>query len=135
MTTHKIAVAETVEALQVGLKEIGWTGPVRVEDESDTESSITVGALGVSIFVYEDGTPMYMTQVESHYPGDREEPPSSDWEADKTFKRLDSAVTRLFELVVRDRIANTLEAHFMAKEFEAEAAMLAAHDRAIEENA
>jgi hypothetical protein len=117
MTPHKIAVAETVKALQAGLKELGWTGPVRVEEESDTESSITVGASGVSIFVYSDRVTAstHTVEVATHYPGDREEPPRDGWAADKTFLRVDSAVIRLFELVARDRVANALEAHFAAK--------------------
>lgn len=124
-------VKQTVKYLQAGLDSFGLESPVVVEQESDTEFNILLTNLGVGILLDTEGTlkrsvggreflrASWEVYGLAEYPDTREEPGGTDEIPQGTHAFICDAISGVFELVVKDRISNMLEAIGEAEQAEA----------------
>lgn len=115
-------VKQTVRYLQAGLDSLGLDSPIVVEQESDTEFNIIVPNLGVGILLDTEGVlkrgfggrelirPRWDVYALDDYPDTREEPGGTDEVPHGTYANIADAIAGVFEIAVRDRILNMLQA-------------------------
>ncbi len=115
-------VKQTVKYLEAGLTSLRMSSPIVVEQESDTEFNILLPNLGVGILLDTEGvlkrgignteslSARWDVYALDDYPDTREEPGFTDENPRGTYAHIAEAIAGLFEIAVRDRILNMLQA-------------------------
>ncbi len=121
-------VKETVKYLQAGLDSFGLESAVVVEQESDTEFNILLTDFGVGILLDTEGTlkrgiggreflrASWEVYGLVEYPDTREEPGGTDEITQGTHESICNAISGVFELLVKDRIADMIESIALAEQ-------------------
>jgi hypothetical protein len=125
------AVKDTIKYIEAGLKTIeSMTSTIEVEQDSDTEFSIRIPGLGVVILIDTEGTvrkgisnreillPRWQVFTIETFPDTREEPGGEDEVHRGDYEFLQDAVSRVFELAIRDHILNMIGAIGEAEDLE-----------------
>jgi hypothetical protein len=131
------SVKQTVKFLEAGIKTLGMTSTIEVEQESDTEFLVNLPGLGINLLIETDGSvrhgiggqefrgPLWQVFTVVPFHATFDDPESSDEVHRGNFEVLGDAVSRVFELSVRDTILNMIESIGMADDL-AEDARIAA---------
>ncbi len=124
------AVNDTVKFIAAGIVSLGMDSEVTVEAESETEFLINVPGLGIEVLVETDGTvrrsiggrefrgPKWQVFGIKHIPSSRFEPEDAESVHRGDFDLIAEAVSRVFELAIKDHILNMVESIGMADEHE-----------------
>jgi hypothetical protein len=127
------AIKDTVKFIEAGIKTLGMTSTIEVEQESDTEFFVTLPGLGINILIETDGTvrnsignreirgPKWQVFTIEPFSATFDEPEGTDEVHRGDFDILGDAVSRVFELSVKDTILNMIESIGMADDLADEA--------------
>ncbi len=123
------SVKQTVKYIEAGLKTLNMQSTIEVEQESDTEFLVNMPDIGVSVLIETDGNvlqsfprsaslrgPKWQVFTTTQLPATFEQPEDVDEEHRGDFTTVAEAVSRIFEIVVRDRILDMIEFLGMAED-------------------
>jgi hypothetical protein len=131
------AVKDTVKFIEAGIKTLGMNSTIEIEQESDTEFYINLPGLGINVLIETDGSvrrgigghevrgPSWQVFTVEPFPATFDEPEGTDDVHRGNYEVLGDAVSRVFELSVKDTILNMIESIGMADDL-AEDARIAA---------
>jgi len=128
------AIKDTVKFLDAGIKTLGLKSTIEVEQESDTEFYIVLPGLGITVLIETDGTvrnsiageirgPSWQVFTVEPFPDTLDEPGGTDEVHRGNYEILGDAVSRVFELSVKDTILNMIESIGMADDLAADSAI------------
>ena len=115
------AVKDTVKFIEAGIKTLGMTSTIEVKQESDTEFYIALPGLGIYVLIETDGAvrrgiggrefrgPSWQVFTVVPFHATFDDPESTDEVHRGNYEVLGDAVSRVFELSVRDTILNMIE--------------------------
>lgn len=124
---HSERVQDTIEAITVGLKELGMEHGVDRVDESDIETFIWVPDLGVSIYLvseYNSATSFlsapplasYTVYSDASFGNKEEDPENGNVVMHEQYRSMVPAVTKLIGRAVEFRISDSIESYFYARD-------------------
>jgi hypothetical protein len=132
---HMKAIKDTVRFLEAGIKTLGMTSAIEVEQICDNDFFIALPGLGINILIDTEGTvrnsigkreirgPKWQVFTLAEFPDTREEPGGVDEIHRGDYDILGDAVSRVFELSVKDTILNMIESIGMADDLAEESAI------------
>ncbi|KKN88772.1 hypothetical protein LCGC14_0243790 [marine sediment metagenome] len=120
------SVKQTIKFLEAGIKTLGMTSTIEVEQKSDTEFLVNLPGLGINLLIETDGTlrfgmggrevrgPKWQVFTVVPFHATFDDPESTDEVHRGDYDILGDAVSRVFELSVRDIILNMIESSAVA---------------------